>query len=124
MQSLGERVAHLIKTLSITKTKFAERLNVSTAFISQICSGASQPSDRTISDICREFNVSETWLRTGEGEMFPPMDALDELALLSGRFLSSSPTEFQQRFARMMYSLTPEEWKLLEKKARALLEED
>ena len=28
------------------------------------------PSDRTIADICREFNVSEHWLRTGEGEMF------------------------------------------------------
>ena len=28
------------------------------------------PSDRTITDICREFNVSEHWLRTGEGDMF------------------------------------------------------
>ena len=30
--------------------------------------GDRKPSDRTIADICREFNISELWLRTGEGE--------------------------------------------------------
>lgn len=35
-----------------------------------MCQGIKVPSARTIADICREFNVSETWLRTGEGEMF------------------------------------------------------
>lgn len=32
--------------------------------------GERAPSDRTIMDICREFNVNEHWLRTGEGEMY------------------------------------------------------
>lgn len=52
------------------KTAFAERLNVSQAFVSQLCSGVKQPSERTLMDICREFSVNEEWLRYGSGEMF------------------------------------------------------
>ncbi len=37
-------------------------------------------SERTISDICREFGVNESWLRTGEGEMFAaPTAASDKI---------------------------------------------
>lgn len=44
--------------------------------------GKNVPSDAVISLICREFNVREEWLRTGEGEMFKPKpsDILDQLA--------------------------------------------
>lgn len=121
MQTIGERIDNVIRQSGLNKTRFAERLHLSQQFISSICSGVKQPSDRTVTDICREFGVSEMWLRTGEGEMFPPRDNMEDLLYLSGRFFSSEPTEFQQRFARMMYSLTPEEWALLEKKARFLL---
>ena len=72
MQTFQDRLRSLIDTLGITKTKFAEDLHVSSAFVSMLCSGKSLPSDRTIADICRKYNVSETWLRTGEGEMGSP----------------------------------------------------
>lgn len=121
---MKDRIARIIETKKITRSRFAEALGVSPAFVSQMCSGAANPSDRTVKDICRIFNVSELWLRTGEGEMFPPRNRLDELSYLAGRFLSSQPTEFQQRFALMMYALTEEEWALLEKKARFLLGQD
>lgn len=121
---MKDRIARIIETKKITRSRFAEALGVSPAFVSQMCSGVANPSDRTVKDICRIFNVSELWLRTGEGEMFPPRNRLDELSYLAGRFLNSQPTEFQQRFALMMYALTEEEWALLEKKARFLLGQD
>lgn len=121
---MKDRIARIIEAKEITRSRFAEALGVSPAFVSQMCSGAANPSDRTVKDICRIFNVSELWLRTGEGEMFPPRNRLDELSYLAGRFLNSQPTEFQQRFALMMYALTEEEWALLEKKARFLLGQD
>lgn len=121
---MKDRIARIIETKKITRSRFAEALGVSPAFVSQMCSGAANPSDRTVKDICRIFNVSELWLRTGEGEMFPPRNRLDELSYLAGRFLNSQPTEFQQRFALMMYALTEEEWALLEQKARSLLGEE
>ena len=75
MDSIGERIAWCIKDSGITKTAFAKRINVSQPFVSQLTSGDSVPSDRTIADICREFGISEVWLRTGEGE---PKLILDE----------------------------------------------
>lgn len=70
MEAIHSRIAEVVEHSGLTKTAFAQRLNVGQPFISQICSGKTNPSDRTIADICREFNVSEHWLRTGEGEMF------------------------------------------------------
>ena len=71
---MNERIKKLIDSLGIKKAEFARRLNLSQPFVSELCSGAKGPSDRTIADICREFNVSEIWLRTGEGEMFNQVD--------------------------------------------------
>lgn len=69
---MNERISELIKELGIKKIDFAKKLNLSQPFVSELCSGAKMPSDRTISDICREFGISEVWLRTGEGPMKLP----------------------------------------------------
>lgn len=68
MESINNRIAWCVKDIGLTKTDFAARINISQSFISRLVSGEKLPSDRTIADICREFNISEVWLRTGEGE--------------------------------------------------------
>lgn len=68
MEVINDRIAWCVKDSKLTKTAFAEKINVSQSFISRLVSGEKVPSDRTIADICREFNISELWLRTGEGE--------------------------------------------------------
>lgn len=68
METINDRIAWCVKDSNLTKTAFAEKINVSQSFISRLISGEKVPSDRTIADICREFNISELWLRTGEGE--------------------------------------------------------
>ena len=78
METINNRIAWCVKDSGLTKTAFSERLNVSQAFISQLCSGVKTPSDRTIADICREFNISEVWLRTGEGEPHMERDKDEE----------------------------------------------
>lgn len=70
MDTINERIAHCIEISGLTKTAFAKRINLSQPHISKITLGDSIPSDRTIADICREFNVSEVWLRTGSGGMY------------------------------------------------------
>ncbi|MEY8388579.1 helix-turn-helix transcriptional regulator [Oscillospiraceae bacterium 38-13] len=82
MKTINERISHCITVTGLTKTAFARKINLSQPHISKIALGHTSPTDRTISDICREFNISETWLRTGEGEMFAsvPEATADRLA--------------------------------------------
>lgn len=69
---VGHRIGKLIESLKIKKVRFAEKVRVDQSYITQLTIGKRNPSDRLIDSICREFNVNETWLRTGEGEMFNP----------------------------------------------------
>lgn len=120
---MNKRIKQLRKHLGLNQTDFASRIGVSQTAVAAWELGTRNPMDAIIQSICREFNVSERWLREGEGEMFLPQDDADALMALAGRFLGSEPTEFQQSFVRMILSLSPEEWKLLERKARDLLGE-
>lgn len=71
---MNTRISSIRKSLGLTQEKFADRIGLTRNFVWMIEKGDRVPSDRTISDICREFNVSEIWLRTGEGEMFNQLD--------------------------------------------------
>lgn len=122
MDAINERIGKCIEALGIKKTHFANRLNVSQAFVSQLTKGASSPSDRTIADICREFNVNEIWLRTGEGEMFTQMSRTDEISAFVGSILRGEP-DFRQKFISVLARMTTDEWQLLEKKVLELSEE-
>ena len=120
--SLHERIDALIKALGMKKTEFAKRLNLSQPFVSELCSGRSCPSDRTISDICREFDVNETWLRTGEGEMFIEKSREEEIAAFIGNILKGEP-DFRRRLVSVLARLSVEEWQMLERMAKQLNEE-
>ncbi|OUP50255.1 hypothetical protein B5F17_14060 [Butyricicoccus pullicaecorum] len=122
MEQLNERISALISALGLKKTAFADKLNVSQAFVSQLCSGVKQPSDRTIADICREFNVNEHWLRTGEGEMFIKLSRGEEISAFMGDILSGEP-DFRARLIAALSRLTAEQWKQLEGIADTLIAE-
>lgn len=115
MQTIGDRISLVIKHSGLTKTKFADQLNVSAAYISQMCSGARIPSDRTVADICREFNVSEAWLRDGVGEMYVTRTMNQELLLMVNDLMSESDESYRKRFVTALLELPPEFWPELER---------
>ena len=84
-QCFKERFLLVLQESRCTKSKAAELLNVSAAYVSLLCSGQREPSDRTIKDICRIFGVNEIWLRTGVGEPFTPLSRSEELAAIFER---------------------------------------
>lgn len=53
----------------LSQEKFAQRLGLSRNFINQAENGKKNLSDRTISDICREFGINEDWIRYGKEPM-------------------------------------------------------
>lgn len=114
---MKSRISYIISHFGFTKTAFAKRLNVSQGFISQLCSGDANPSDRTIADICREFRINEKWLRTGEGEMQIADTQRDKLQNFFSDVLSTAPDE-RSAFISALADLPPEFWPLVADIAR------
>ncbi|MGL5512744.1 MAG: helix-turn-helix domain-containing protein [Sporomusa sp.] len=79
---MNERLKLIRKTLSLNQAEFGGRLGVTPTAISRIEKGERSLTDQMFLAICREFNVNESWLRTGNGDMFvhPDTFSLDELA--------------------------------------------
>ena len=114
MNHLNERINYLIKSLGMKKTAFAEKLNVSQAFVSQLCSGVKQPSERTIQDICTKFNVNENWLRTGKGEIFIRLSRNDEISKFVGELMKEEEDSFKNRLIAGLAALDDTGWDVLE----------
>lgn len=79
---MKERIRELRRHLNMTMEEFGARIGLTKSAVSFIESGRNGARDQTVFAICREFGVSEAWLRTGEGEMFEQTreTVLDRLA--------------------------------------------
>ncbi|MDD6630612.1 MAG: helix-turn-helix transcriptional regulator [Faecalibacterium sp.] len=117
---MNERIKKILEELGLKKVEFAERLHISRPYASELCSGAKAPSDRTISDICREFGVREAWLRTGEGEMFVQDTQSEQVAAFLADLTKDDSDTFKKRFVEMLAGLSPADWGLLERMAEKL----
>lgn len=123
MGTVAERIIQAVDALAISKSEFARKINVTPAYISKLGKFPdSVPSDRTMADICREFNVSEVWLRTGEGEMFVERSRDEELSAFFGGLMNGQ-SDFTRRLISVLSRLDESEWELLEKMAEKLMAE-
>ena len=66
VNKMNARIEAVRKHEGLTQEQFADRINLSRNYLWMLENGSRTPSDRTISDICREFGVREAWLRNGE----------------------------------------------------------
>lgn len=123
METMADRISKVIRDKEKTKTAFSDRINVSQAFVSQMCSGLKVPSDRTIADICREYDVNEEWLRTGQGDPYIQLSRDDELSQFFGEVMKEEDPDFRRRLLSVMSRLTTDEWALLEQMAWKLVDE-
>ena len=111
---MGDRIKQIRLAAGLTQQQFAERIGLSRNFIAVIETSARKPSDRTLSDICREFNVSLAWLQDGIGEMYVQRSANEELALLVSNIMSDADDSFRKRFISLLMALPPEKWAAIE----------
>ena len=121
MNTINDRISYLIDSEKLKKTQFAERVGLSQAYVSQICGGVRTPSDRTIADICREFNIRREWLETGEGPMKLPEP--DEDLDYINRLLADDDAEtarFIKKFLRAYNDLAPADQKIIDNLIRTL----
>jgi transcriptional regulator with XRE-family HTH domain len=111
---MKDRISFMISQIGVTKTEFAKTIRVSQGFVSQLCSGASSPSDRTIELICQQYGVNEVWLRTGEGEPFQEKTREEEIMRFAVQTVKGS-NEFRKALAAMLSRMTPDDWENLER---------
>lgn len=67
---MNNRIKELRKKLKLTQANFGKQIGLKATAIGMYESGDRNITEQTIKLICREFNVNESWLRTGSGEMF------------------------------------------------------
>lgn len=120
---MKDRLKELRKALNLTQQKFADKLGVKQNTIAQYEMGRNDPSDAVIISICREFGVSESWLRNGEGEMFIPMTLDEEIASFIGSIQADIEPTFQKRFISALAKLSPDDWKVIERFIKNMIDE-
>lgn len=119
---MTERIKELRKTLGLTQQEMADKVGVKRNTIAQYEIGRNPPTDTVVTLICREFDVNEDWLRTGEGEMFVERNRDEELsAFFEG--LMNGQSDFTRRLVSVLSRLDESEWELLEKMAEKLMAE-
>lgn len=67
---ISERLDELIQELEISNSEFAKNIGVTRAAVGQWVRGISAPSETTVREICRQYNVDYNWLKYGKFEMF------------------------------------------------------
>jgi transcriptional regulator with XRE-family HTH domain len=100
---MKDRLLAIRKALKLNQVEFGERIGLKKSAFSMIESGANTLTEQNIRLICMTFNVNDTWLRTGEGEMF-----------------AASP--YEKEFFEIYKDLMPETQQALLHLARELLE--
>lgn len=86
---MNTRITELRKHLNLSMDSFGSKLGVTRSAISRIESGRVGVSNQIINSICREFNINETWLRTGEGDMFKDLSKNEQVARAISKALNT-----------------------------------
>lgn len=89
---MNKRLALVRKHSGLNQQEFSEKIGLTKNYVSLMETGARNPSDRTISDICREFGVDRIWLETGVGEPFRPVPRNEQIAAILSRAIVGNDT--------------------------------
>lgn len=112
MSTTAERIIILVeKCESGNKSAFARKINVTPAYISKLGKNPNdEPSDRTITDICRVYHANEQWLRTGEGDMFLPRSRSQQLDDFIGEVKRDPDGTARKDLLETLARMKPEFW--------------
>ena len=99
---IGNRFKLVRNYYRLTAKDVAEKLYLSQSSISNFENGIRNPSARTIKTFCETFGVNESWLKTGEGEMFAEQGNSEADAIAREYGLGASGAALIRAFAELM----------------------
>lgn len=101
--SINQRVKQVRQTLNMSQAKFASALSMSNGYIAGIELEHNKVNDRIAKLICFTFNVSETWLKTGNGAMFEKES--DQLAVFASSAFKELKPVYQEYILKQIDQL-------------------
>ena len=101
---LRDNLITLREVLGVSQEELGNKIGLSRFSVSNYESGKRNITDRVVQDICREFNVNEHWLRTGDGDMFIELLPEDEFV--------AAAAEISRDNDKMAMQAVIEYWKL------------
>ena len=122
--TINERIKEIRRSSGLSQTDFAERLGTTRGVITNLEGEKTSPNEPFIKLICREFNVNETWLRTGEGEMKQKLTRNQEIAEFMATVMRDPDDAPRKRFISIVSKLDVEEWQLFEAIAKKWTEDE
>lgn len=120
---MKDRIKTLRKDQDMTQEEFSSKIGLSRNFIAQLESGTKIPSDRTIKDVCRVFDVNEDWLRTGKGDPYIKRTRNQEIAAFMNDVMDLPDEAFKKEFIGRLSRLDEKGWEALANIVDKLLKE-
>lgn len=113
---VGERIRQIRKHLNLSQTQFGDRIGYKQTGIGLWENSQRAVPESSILLICSEFNINESWLRFGQGEMFNKSDtiSLDDYAK------AHNLTDVEQDIIRLYMSLDESTRELLMSRLKAV----
>lgn len=87
---MNERLKELRSVLGITLEEFGKKVGITRSAVGRLEKGERNLTEQMIISICREFDVSEEWLRTGEGDMFERLTDQQKVMKYAGLLLKDT----------------------------------
>lgn len=104
------RLKLIRKNADMTQSEFASRVGATRGMIAKYETGLVVPDEAIIELVCLKFNVSRTWLETGEGEPYKQSVLIPELV----RVLSNAPA-LKAALERIVPLMTDDDWATLDR---------
>lgn len=111
---MNKRIRTLRRTLDLTQQDFAQRIGTTQNAVASYETGRRNPSSSVVNNICKEFHVNETWLRTGDGTMFQEVSRDEEISAFVNDVLREESDDFRRRFIAALSHLDAAGWAALE----------
>ena len=121
--TIAERIKTIRKNASYTQSDFAKIIGVKEATVTSWEAGYRNPAESVITSICREFDVREEWLRTGEGEMYIERTRRQVIADFLADVLKDDDS-FRQKIIEALAQLDQRDWEHLETIAKKLTKKE
>ena len=117
---MNTRIKMIRETLNLTQDAFGKRIGSARNTIANYETGNRTPSNAVFTSICKEFNVNEDWLRTGEGEMFIELSRKDKIMAWATEALSGESEDYRNRFVDALDALSVDDWEVLANMAETM----